>query len=212
MAVRVVGGALVGAVVAFMWGFVFWTVLPFSDQAITRVADEGALSESLRQHVGASGAYALPYPDHHEGMTAEQKKMADTIWKGKHEMGPVALLFYSQDGVSTEDPLTFARGFLIALLASFLLAAVSAAAAQRGVPYGRRVALILSIALFAALTSHAMQWNWFYLPMRYSITMFAELVVGWTLAGLAIAAIAQPGRPKSPPKPVGRPKGEESAS
>ncbi len=212
MAVRVLGGALVGAVIAFMWGFVFWTVLPFSDQAISRAADEGALAESLRQHVGASGAYALPMPDHREGMTDAEQKAAMDIWKGKHEMGPVALLFYNQDGIDTEDPLTFARGFLIALLASLLLAAVSAGAAQRGVPYAKRVALILGVALFASLTSHAMQWNWFYLPMRYSITVAADLVVGWTLAGLAIAAIAKPGKPKSPPKPVGRPKNEPAAS
>ncbi|HRQ72784.1 MAG TPA: hypothetical protein PLU35_07135 [Phycisphaerales bacterium] len=211
MAVRVVGGAFVGAVVAFMWGFVFWTVLPFSDQAITRVADEGALTESLRQHVGASGAYALPMPDHREGMTGEEKAMAETIWKGKHEMGPVALLFYNQEGTDPMDPIIMVRGFLIALLASLLLAAISAGAAQRGVPYAKRVSLVLGIALFGALASHAVQWNWFYLPMRYSITAFADLVVGWTLAGLAIAAIAKPGKPKSAPKPVGRPKGEPAA-
>lgn len=211
MAVRVVGGAFVGALIAFMWGFVFWTVLPFSDQAITRVADEGALAESLRAHVGPSGAYALPMPEHREGMNEAEQRAALDIWKGKHEMGPVALLFYRQEGISPMDPIVMVRGFLIGLLSSLLLAAVSAGAAGLGVPFAKRVALILGIALFASLASHAIQWNWFYLPTRYTLTVAADLIIGWTLAGLAIAAIATPGKPRSAPKPVGRPKDEPAA-
>ncbi|MCW5774887.1 MAG: hypothetical protein KIS87_00375 [Phycisphaeraceae bacterium] len=197
MGVRVIGGAFVGALIVFVWGMLFWTVLPFGKAAIKPVPDEPQLASALKVHVRESGAYALPMQKHEAGMSAEDKRVAADIWKGTHRVGPVALVFCRIEGIDPEDPIVFVRGFLIAFLCAVILSGLSSSAAGLGVGYTKRVGLIVGIVIFGAFASHGMHWNWFFLPTAYSATVFGDMAVGWTLAGLAIAAIAKPVKSKA---------------
>ena len=51
---------------------------------------------------------------------------------------------------------------------------------------------MLGLGIFVALVGHASYWNWMRFPTDYTIAFIVDVIVGWTLAGLAIAAIVRP--------------------
>ena len=84
------------------------------------------------------------------------------------------------------------RSFIIqclgALLASIL---VVRAHVQR---YASRVGFIVLLGLFAGVVCHLPYWNWWHFSAAYTLVAFADLLIGWWAAGLAIAAIVGAGR------------------
>jgi hypothetical protein len=48
------------------------------------------------------------------------------------------------------------------------------------------------MGIFTALIGHVSYWNWMNFPLDYTVAFVIDNVVGWTLAGLVIAAIVTP--------------------
>jgi hypothetical protein len=44
----------------------------------------------------------------------------------------------------------------------------------------------------AALVGPFMFWNWFHFPLDFTLAEVADLVIGWTLAGLVLAWVLKP--------------------
>ena len=49
--------------------------------------------------------------------------------------------------------------------------------------------LVGLLGLFAALVTHVAYLNWMWFPVDHTLAMSANVVIGWLLAGLAMAAI-----------------------
>ena len=109
-----------------------------------------------------------------------------------------------------------AGGFVIDLLAALLAACLlSSVSIDAGRSYARRVGFVIGLGIFVALIGHASYWNWMHFPTHYTIAFVIDVVIGWTLAGLVIAAIVRPReatnaavaeRPRSQPQPNTIPK------
>jgi hypothetical protein len=54
------------------------------------------------------------------------------------------------------------------------------------------LALGIVVPAFAMLSSHAVVWNFFHLPDAFSMFLFFDGMIAWTLAGLACAFIIKP--------------------
>lgn len=89
------------------------------------------------------------------------------------------------------------RGLLLSVAAAIVAAALLAAAAPALPRYRHRVLFVALLGGFAATATRLVDWNWWAFPLDWILLEVADLVVGWTLAGLAIAAIVR--------LPVGRP-------
>lgn len=181
---KILLAAILGGFVHFVWGAFSWMVLPWHNATIQDLPGEANVVPVLRQNLGASGIYWFP------GMQEANKDEASmAAFVKKHRAGPIGWLVYHPEGRDPMPKSTFVKGFLIDFVSALFAASVLAAASPRG--YVRRVFIVVGVALFAALSSHAMQWNWMLLPGHYSIVMMADLVVGWSLAGAAMAAIVR---------------------
>lgn len=179
---KVLLAALLGGLVHFVWGAFSWMVLPWHSATLNDLPGEATILHVLRQNVGQAGVYWFP------GMQgAQQSEAARVAQEKKHREGPIGWLVYHPQGRDPMPKSTFAMGFLIDFLSALLAASLVAASAPRG--YVGRVFLVIALGLFAALVSHAMQWNWMLLPAGYTAVMMADLVLGWLLAGLVIAAL-----------------------
>lgn len=187
--VRTLIGGLVGGLVLFVLGFVFWAT-PLGEIAYTNAGD--AQSAAVQQALAANltetgtGAYIIPGMHSAEG----------AVLYGR---GPIATVFYNTRGFSPEDMSMILPGFIVALVAGVLLAfGLAAVAGQRS--FAERARLVVCIVL--AFTT----WEFLGSPIFnhfgwtfWIYTFVAESII-WIAAGLVIARwflprpVAEPSR------------------
>ncbi len=178
--------AVVGALIVFVWSFVAHVLLPLGMVGVDPLPDEAAVIEVLRDTIAEPGLYYFPgYP---HPATAEQE--AD--WQARHEAGPLGTLVYLPGGKPAMAPgqlaTEFATSCLAALVLAFLLAYLTGS-------YPCRVALAASVGLFAWFSIQLSYWTWYGYPLDYTIAAGVMEVVGWLLAGLAMAKLVPPPAP-----------------
>ncbi|MFQ5724614.1 MAG: hypothetical protein ACE5G6_08970, partial [Terriglobia bacterium] len=139
---RLTLGALAGGVVLFLWGFIFWTILPFGHWSVSALPNEQAVIETLRKAETPSGTYYFPAPP-------EGGDVTDPEYVQKHSKGPVGHLFYRAEGIDPNSPFTLLQGFFHFLLSALLVALLMKPALPQLGSYGLRVGYIWLLGLFA---------------------------------------------------------------
>jgi len=179
---RTILGAVVGGVVLFVWGFIFWAVLPFGNQVVLPVANEGVVAEVLGQNIAASGVYYIP------GEGAQEMTEA---WQEKHKAGPVVQIFYRREGSDPNGPMFYLRGFGYLLLLALLMAMLLRQTGGQLETYGSRALFVLVAGVFAAAVgfSGAVWWNQ---SLNYHLLYAVYNVSSWFFAGLGMAAVIKP--------------------
>lgn len=182
---KILVGAIVGGIVAFLWSTIIHVVLPIGEAGIKVLPEEAAVVSAMRGAIYEPGLYFFPGMDmSHHPTPAEQE-----AWEAKYRSGPRGILVYHPEGAAPMAP-----GYLLtevgsdlfaALIASFLLSHVVAG-------FGRRVLLTGALGLFAWLVMSVSHWNWYGFPGSFVMAEATDQVVGWLLAGLALAAIVKP--------------------
>ncbi len=188
---RILLGGVLGAVVLFLWGFVYWVHLSGALVPYKHMTDEAAVVEVLKENL-ETGIYWFPMPQHDPDATADEKQAAMEAYEAIHREGPLGAVIYQAKGREPMEVTVLVRGFVIdfasALLASILLCC---ACGKRG--YAARVAFVFGLGLFVAVSVHLIAWNFMLNPMGFTLLKIGDSVVGWLLAGLVIAAVVKPG-------------------
>ena len=179
-------GVILGGVVVFMWGFVFWTLLPFAQSVIRPIPDEddSAMATSLKMNVRESGVYISPK------MPTAMDEDSKTKWEERHRQGPVYMLFYHQDGKEPMSPKVMAIGMGHSIGLAFVGAFILLAASPRS--YANRVMLIFWAAVFVAVWADVGNAIWWHFPWDYTVLQLAYRIGGGLLLGLVLAAFIQP--------------------
>ena len=60
-----------------------------------------------------------------------------------------------------------------------------------GLSYFGRVGFVVVFALAAGFVTHVPYWNWFYFNSQFTLVQITDLLVGWFLAGLAMAGVCK---------------------
>lgn len=174
--IRSVIGGLVGGIILFVMGFIFWAT-PLSELAFSKAGDaEGAAVQSaLAQNLTktGTGTYEIPYAGTPQG----------TVLYGK---GPIATVHFNTAGFSPEDMGMLLPGFIVAVLTGLLMAFGLAA-----VGGGRSFAAVARLVVLFSLGFT----TWAYLAMPifahfgwgHWIYSFVAEAVSFILAGLVIA-------------------------
>lgn len=178
--------AVVGALIVFLWSFVAHVLLPLGMVGVDPLPDEEAVVEVLRDTVTEPGLYYIPgYP--HD---ATEEQEAEFV--ARHEAGPLGTLIYQPGGKPAMGPAQLVTELgtcvLAALVLAFLLAYLTGS-------YLCRVALAASVGLFAWFSIQLSYWIWYGFPLDYTIAAGVMEVVGWLLAGLAMAKLVPPPAP-----------------
>jgi hypothetical protein len=187
---RVAIAAIVGAVILFLWGFLYWVGLAVPQKVIHPVPSQDQVAEALRVNVRQKGAYWYPADPHHaDGSPTTPQELTD--FTERHQRGPVFLLFYQPQGFAPMAPQVFIQGltvnFVYCLLAAMLLHAA-------GLKYYlARVAFLTGISLAMVVGSFVKQAVWLYLPLDYTLVITADAVGGAFLAAVVMAFIVRPG-------------------
>jgi hypothetical protein len=142
--------------------------LPNGDAVISQIGDAAG---------GKAGLYFVP------------DNMAK---KPSAAKGPFALVSFTPAAPTGLSPAQLGFEFFSELVESILAAWLLAQAALA--TYGARVAFVTVIGVVAAILSEAPYWNWYSFPLDFSLANAAMQVVGFLVAGLAMAAYLRPRR------------------
>lgn len=179
---RVLIAGLIGGIVMFVWGVAAHMALGLGEEGIHLPANENAVLSSLHEGLGSQpGVYILP--------SLDPAKMGDEAvlkaYSAKAAASPYAFVVYLPQGadmmqMGPQIARQWASDTLAALALTFMLGLA-------GLGFRRRVALAATAAIFAWLCTMVPYWNWYRFPLDFTLAALVEQLIGWLLAGAAMA-------------------------
>ena len=178
---RALVAGLIGGIVFFAWGAVAHMALPIGEMGMKQAANEDAVLAALRDGLPGEGVYMLP------GLAAE--KMSDPAamkaYAEKSKHAPYAFVMYQTVGRDNTQMgsmlgIQAATDILSAILVAWVLS-------LGAMGFARRVAASAALGLFSWLTVSAPYWNWYRFSTEFTVGSLLEQVLGWTIAGVAMA-------------------------
>lgn len=179
---RLIVAALLGGIVVFCWGFVSHMVLPVGEMGHEMTTSEDVVLSALQEGLPArEGVYHVP------GLAPEQyqDEAAAAAYSAKAAANPNAVIIYQpegRDGMAMTPQLVkeWATNTVSALLVAWVLS-------LGAFGFGKRVGIATVMGVFAWLVVSVPYWNWYRFPLDFTIGSLIMIVVGWFLAGLAMA-------------------------
>ncbi|HXU30669.1 MAG TPA: hypothetical protein VN851_08850 [Thermoanaerobaculia bacterium] len=178
---KILLAALAGGLVLFAWGAVSHMATPLGEMGLKNLPDEGPVLTALGASIPEAGLYFYPGLDM-KNATDEQR----AAWEEKIKSGPSGLLLYRPSGGEAMSPRQLGSELVSNIFAAWIAAIV---VSMISAPFGRRVLVIGLLGLFAWLSISASYWIWYGFPTAFVGAELIDQVVGWLLAGLAIAKI-----------------------
>ena len=179
---NVVIGSLVGGLVLFIWGFLFWGLSGIPYTALSQAApDDARAGQAMLEHFPQSGAYYIPGPHN-------PPDQLETL----HEAGPVAFVFFNREGKALTPPSMLITGLLHQIVFALIIALGLHALGNALPGFGQRVRLIVTIGLASSLWAPVALVIWWYYPPTWQWWVAFEQFVGWVLIALVLAKFVRP--------------------
>lgn len=181
---RIIIAAIVGGIIVFVWSAVAHIATPLGEMGLSTFPDDAPMMQAF-QNVPSSGMYFFPGMAMGRKPTPEEQK----AWEQKIHTGPTGLLIITKGGGEAMSPRQlgseFASNVVAALIAAILVSFMVGSWLKRAVA----VALC---GLFGIVSLVVSYWIWYGFPSAFVTGELVTEVVGWLLAGLAIAKIVKP--------------------
>jgi hypothetical protein len=193
MFLRVLLGALLAAVVLFVWGAVFWMALPFASAVMHPLPNGDALVRTLKESLPRSGVYLFPWPDE-TNTAAADPATGECDFVKKHREGPLVQLTYRTDGLDPMSAQTLLIGFGHLFVSALIAGGLLAAALPGLRSYGARVLFVFLLGVFASVAVDLAGPIWFHHPWEFPLMMAGFDTVNWLLAGLVLPWVIRPAK------------------
>jgi hypothetical protein len=183
MVKQLILGAVLGAIVLFLWSALAWMIIPWPGTPLRAFKNEDAMTQAIVANTPQSGTYLLPNPDQ-KGMSSEQQQKAmERMAKGPIVFASVRLEPFTSMGKPLA--LQFLTQVLVALLGTFLLLHTG------GLSYRGRVVFLTAVGLIIFVGGHLDEWNWWSFSNAYIAMQMGVIVIGWFLASLVMSAVVR---------------------
>ncbi len=164
--------SLLAGVLLFVWGFISWAVLPWHMMVASKFTNEAAVSQVLKANAPQTGVYYLPFSEKDHG---------------PDQVGAFANVL--PQGTEMNMGRQMSIGLVTQIVSAFLV--LSLLSMTRGLTYWGKAGFFALAGLTIGFVSHAPYWNWFGFPAPYVGVTILDSLIGWTLAGLAVAKFAR---------------------
>lgn len=175
--IRTFLGGLVGGVILFVMGFIFWAT-PLGELPYSRAGDpqNAAVQLALNQNLTptGTGAYVVPMTQSAHGAIL-------------YAQGPIATVFFNTQGYSPDDMSMLLPGFIAALVAGLLMAFGLAAVGGGGRSFASTARLVVLFSLGFCVWEYLASPIFNHFGWTYWIYSFVAESVSLILAGLVIA-------------------------
>lgn len=173
-------GSVIGALLVFCWGYLFWNVLPVGNGAVSPVADQAGLQAELAAHIPDTGVYGVPF----------SQDPADAEFQTLHTKGPIATVYYRAEGSEPMAPSTMVMGYLhqvvVLLVMAIMLKMVAVAS------YGARFVVVFLGGLAGSGLATLAGPIWWLEPWNHAVIELVYQSVAWLLAALVLATLVKP--------------------
>ena len=178
---RVFIAGLIGGIVFFLWTAVAHMFLPIGEMGMRAPTDETAIVTAMQAGLPGEGVYYLPYLS----PAQMQDEAVTTAYAERAARQPYAFVIYQPQGRNNMAmgpylATQFASNTLAALIVAFVLALGSFA-------FSQRVFIATALGLFSWLCISVPYWNWYRFPLDFTLGALLEQVIGWLVAGVAMA-------------------------
>jgi hypothetical protein len=187
MAKKILLAGIIGGVIMFIWGAVAHMALGIGESSMKAMQNEEAVLAAMKENMKDSGLYLFPGGVPANDMTEEQEKELMRKW----EQGPSGFLVYHPEGMPAMSAKTLATELFSNMLASLLAAFLLSQALGALTSMGSRVLFVTLLGLIPFMSLSVSYWNWYGFPGGFTFGELIEQVVGFGLAGLALAAIVK---------------------
>ena len=174
-----------GGLVLFGWSFVSHMLIGWHHDNMNWLENEKIVAPLVAQGIDESGIYLLPFgadpeadmsdEDRNEKFEAAQDKAGFFMFAAVRKGG--------MRDFSVAMPMQFLSQLLSAGLAAWFLLQCRARS------FGFRILVIELIAIFAFVVNTAPNWIWWGFSTGYTATLFFDGLIGWALAGAAMARL-----------------------
>ncbi len=189
---RLIIAAVVGTVIVFIWGVVSWTMLDLWSEQIRDLPGEDATISEIAKDVPGTGAYVFPArPEVSDSASKDERAEAEQAWLERVRTGPSGVLLVHPGGYEPKPSGMFIRGLLLEFAGSFLLAVLLGIAGRAGAGYGGRLAIGIAALAFAVVGGVLVPGNFMVHPAGWTRAMAGDLILGWGLALVVMAAIVR---------------------
>lgn len=179
---RTVIAGIIGGLVMFIWGAVAHMALPIGETGHKVPVQQEAVLDAIGQSTAGEGIYMYP------SIAAEQMGDAAAMQAFREQSRGKAFAFvvYQPDGNPVNEDMVpnLVKQLVSDVLAALVVAWILALGAWA---FGRRVLIAGALGLFGWLALGVPYWNWYMFPLNFTAATLIEQVVGWLLAGAAIA-------------------------
>jgi hypothetical protein len=174
--VRIVIGSVLGGLLQFFIGFLFWGT-PLSSLVFSKANDaqNATVQAALAQNLAATGTYYIPWPDTAQG----------TVLHGK---GPVALIFFNTHGFPQMLPSALIGGLVLSIVSMLLIGLALHTVAARVPDFASRARIVIfaAVGIVAYAVLGQPVYN-FYMPWGYWVYLAVSLLAGLIAGGLVLA-------------------------
>lgn len=172
---RILIATLTGAAIAFVWGFVSWSLLPW--HKMQPFKDNAEVSRVILENSDGHAMYIAPS---HKGDEPD----VDAISNGPYIYAIVRPgKLDSTWSMGLPMALSFAVNLFLALVIALIM--------KRRSHYRSKVLVGLAFGTFAGITAALPLAIWMELPKMETVARLCDPAISWTLAALVMAAIVK---------------------
>ncbi len=180
---------VIGGVIIFLWGMLAWIVFPWQSQVLKKFNNEQMVYDVIKENMTESGVYVLPNMYTYASGMDQQQLNKEAVDQNKMMLaGPVMFAAVTQEGVS--DKMTIGS-FIVYLIIQIVgvTAAVWLLSKTMIRGFKHQVLFFTCFGALIGLLGILPLWTWWGFSIAYVFTCWIQLVIGWCLAGLAIAKL-----------------------
>lgn len=186
MNITLVRCSVIGGLIVFIWGALSWMALPFHKDCFLRFENEYHVAEKIKENAPQDGMYILP-----NTMRADDNVRYKHITRAKRmlEDGPFMFASVRTNGLGKMSILPFIGSLLTQIAGAFFITWMMMQTKFHD--FGRKVGFITLFGLAVGILSQIPDSNWWGFAWKYTIVNIFDFVIGWFLAGLAIAKFSK---------------------
>lgn len=179
-------GAIVGGVIVFLWCLFSWMVLPWHSSVFHRFKNEECVATLIKSNAPVSGVYLLPNTYKYDASTSTEEMDKGLMMMQK---GPTMFASIQLSGMGQKTIRPFVVSLIIQIIGAGIVTWMLLQA--RELNYKQRLWFVTLYGIAIGVLGILPAWNWWSLSSSYVFSIFFDLVIGWFLAGLAIAKICK---------------------
>ncbi len=176
--------AILAGLIVFVWSFVSWMVLPWHKQCLHKFTNQSEVARVIQQNAPVAGVYVLPNTmSYHERTSHEEMHRAEMMM----EYGPFMFATVLPNGTGKMSIRPFVFSLIIDIIGTFIV--IWMLMQTKSIHFWKRVSFVTLFGLGVAVLGQLPEWNWWGFSGGFVLVNMADFVIGWFLAGLAIAKL-----------------------